>query len=53
MNKVASNLIAGLILALIALGVGFLATHHTVKTNCHYSADADATMCGFKYVGNA
>jgi hypothetical protein len=52
MSKVATNLLGAGIIALIALGVGFIATHHTVKTNCHYSADADATMCGFKYEGN-
>lgn len=52
MSRFAGNLIVAGVLALIALGVGFLTTHHTVKTNCHYSADADATICGFKYVGN-
>jgi len=52
MKNLAGNVIGWGVLALIGLGVGFLATHHTVKTHCHYSADADATMCGFKYEGN-
>jgi len=51
MSKVASNLATGLILALIALGVGFLATHHTETYNCHRNAE-QVIMCDFRYVGN-
>jgi hypothetical protein len=51
MSKVASNLVAGLILAIIALGVGFLATHHQESYNCHMTADM-VKMCDFRYVGN-
>ena len=46
-----ANVIALGVLALIALGVGFLATHHHETYNCHRTADM-VTMCDFRYVGN-
>jgi len=51
MSKVSANVIGWSVLALIALGVGFLATHHHETYNCHRTADM-ATMCDFRYVGN-
>ena len=50
-SKVAGNVIGWSVLALIALGVGFLATHHHESYNCHRNAD-DVIMCDFRYVGN-
>ena len=51
MSKVAGNVIGWGVLALIALGVGFLATHHQESYNCHRTADM-VIMCEFRYVGN-
>lgn len=51
MSKVLGNAIAWSILALIAIGVGFLATHHTESYNCHRNADM-VVECDFRYVGN-
>ena len=51
MSKVLGNAIAWSILALIALGVGFLATHHHESYNCHTTADM-VKMCDFRYVRN-
>ena len=51
MSKVAGNVIGWGVLALIALGVGFLATHHHESYNCHITADM-VKMCNFRYVRN-
>ena len=51
MSKVAGNVIGWSVFALIALGVGFLATHHQESYNCHITADM-VKMCNFRYVGN-
>jgi len=51
MSRLAGNVIALGVFALIALGVGFLATHHQESYNCHKTADM-VTMCDFRYVGN-
>jgi len=45
-------ILAGVALATLAGLATFHATHHTVQTNCHYSIDADATICDFHYEGN-
>ena len=51
MKNLAGNVIGWGVLALIALGIGFLLTHHQESYNCHRTAD-DVIMCDFKYVGN-
>jgi len=51
MSKILKNAIAWSVLALIGLGVGFLATHHTESYNCHRNAE-QVIMCDFRYVGN-
>ena len=51
MSKVAGNVIGWSVLALIALGAGFLATHHQESYNCHRNAEM-VIMCDFRYVGN-
>ena len=51
MSRLAGNVIGWGVLALIALGVGFLATHHQESYNCHRTA-ADVVLCDFRYVGN-
>ena len=47
-----ARILAGVALATLAGLATFHATHHTVKDNCHYSIDADATICDFHYEGN-
>jgi hypothetical protein len=51
MSKLAGNVIGWGVLALVGLGVGFLATHHQESYNCHMTADM-VKMCDFRYVGN-
>lgn len=40
------------VLVLSVRGVEFVATHHTEKGECKYSADAGGMMCGIIWVKN-